>query len=192
MAQVKKNTATKQPVTMIVRRTIKPGREVEYEQWVKNTTEDLKKFPGYMDITMIRPNQGGNKSKEYVLIIRFDTYEHVENWENSDVRNAWIEKAKDFTEQLSNQKVTGLEYWFPLPEIPKAAVPKRYKMAFVTLCAIYPLSLLVNYVFNLLPFHFNLFVRGFLVSVVLVLSMTYVVMPKMTSIFRGWLFPAKK
>src|SRR4051812_20277214 len=113
-------TQTNQPVTTIVRRAVKPGREAEYEQWVKDTTDDLRQFPGYMDITMIRPAAGA-KNKEYVLIIRFDSYEHVNAWENSDVRNKWIKKAEDLTESLSNTKVTGLEYWFPLPEIPKAS-----------------------------------------------------------------------
>ncbi len=185
MAQRKEDSKNK-PVTVIVRRTIKPGREQDFESWVKDTTEDLKKFPGYMDITMIRPT---GAKKEYVLIIRFDTYAHVEDWEKSDVRNMWMERAKEFTEELSNTKVTGLEYWFPLPEIPKASVPPRPKMAAVTILGIYPLSLIVNYLFNLLPFHFPLLIRGLLVAIVMVLSMTYFVMPFLTSKLRGWLFP---
>jgi uncharacterized protein len=187
-----KTPETKKPVTVIVRRTVKAGREADYEQWVKDTTEDLKKFPGYMDITMIRPSTGPNKSKEYVLIIRFDTYEHVDAWEKSDVRNKWMEKAKDFTEQLSNTKVTGLEYWFPLPEIPKSAVPPRYKMATVTGLALYPLSLIVNTIYTYLHLPVNLYLRGLIVTICMVSLMTYVVMPKMTSVFRNWLFPQKK
>jgi antibiotic biosynthesis monooxygenase (ABM) superfamily enzyme len=188
-------TSTKDPVTMIVRRSVKAGREADYEQWVTATTQDLKTFPGYMDITMIKPQisaQNKNKSKEYTLIIRFDTYEHVENWENSAIRNSWIEKAKNFTENVSNQKVTGLEYWFPLPEIPKALVPPRYKMALVTICAIYPVSLLVNFLFGFIPFHFPMLLRSLLVTIVLVSTMTYLVMPMVTSFLRGWLFKQPK
>lgn len=184
-------SSTKDPVTMIVRRTVKPGREAEYEQWVKDVTQDMKKFPGYMDITMIRP-QPNSPKKEYVLIIRFDTYEHVNNWENSKERNAWIEKAKDMTLDVSNTKVTGLEYWFPLPEIPKALVPTKYKMITVTVLAIFPLSLIVNYVLNIFPIKFPFLLRGLVTSVILVTCMTYFVMPFMTSIFRKWLFPQKK
>lgn len=188
-----KKTSTKKPVTMIVRRTIRPGREADYEQWAKDTTEDLKKFPGYMDITMIRPQSTGpNKSKEYVLIIRFDTYEHVDAWEKSDVRNKWIDKAKDMTEQVSNQKITGLEYWFPLPEIPKASMPPKYKMITVTTLSIFPLSVVINLIFNMVPFQLPFLLRGLLVSIVLVSLMTYIVMPFMTSLFRGWLFPHTK
>jgi antibiotic biosynthesis monooxygenase (ABM) superfamily enzyme len=192
MASSDIKSSTKDPVTMIVRRSIKPGREADYEQWVKDTTQDLKTFPGYMDITMIKPQTTQNNSKEYTLIIRFDTYEHVENWENSDVRNTWIEKAKEFTENLSNQKVTGLEYWFPLPEIPKAAVPPRYKMATVTIVAIYPTSLLVNYLFGFLPLHLPMLFKSLVITIILVTTMTYFVMPFATSLFRGWLLPQHK
>jgi uncharacterized protein len=179
----------KKPVTVIVKRSIIPGREAEYEQWVKDTTEDLKTFPGYMDITMIRPS---GPKKEYVLIIRFDSYGHVSDWENSDIRNKWMERAKPFTQEVSNQKITGLEYWFPLPEIPKSAVPPRYKMATVTGLALFPLSLIVNTVYNYLGLPANIYLRGIIITAVMVSLMTYAVMPKMTSIFRGWLFKQNK
>jgi uncharacterized protein len=185
----KSKPSVNKPVTMIVKRTIKPGHEADYEQWVKDTTEDLKTFPGYMDITMIRPT---GPKKEYVLIIHFDNYEHVKNWEESENRHKWIEKAKPFTEELSNQKVTGLEYWFPLPEIPKSAVPPRYKMATVTGLALFPLSLIVNAIYNFLGLPANIYIRGIVVTVTMVSLMTYFVMPKMTSIFRSWLFPQSK
>jgi uncharacterized protein len=178
---------SKKPVTTIVKRVIKPGFEAEYETWVKDTTEDLKTFPGYMDITMIRPS---GVKKEYVLIIRFESYKDVENWEKSAVRNKWMEKAKPFTEEVSNQKITGLEYWFPLPEIPKSAVPPRYKMVIVTIAAIYPLSLVVNAILGvILPPTIPMLLRGLITAVVMVVCMTYLVMPKMTSLFRSWLFP---
>ena len=182
-----KKVDTKKPITTIVRRTVKPGRKAEYEQWVSDTTEDLKKAPGYMDITMIKPGATA-KLKEYVLIIRFDNFENVEKWEKSEPRNKWMEKAKDLTEQVSNTKVTGLEYWFPLPEIPKSAVPPRYKMAMVTALAIYPLSLIINNIYGFLSLPTNPYLRGLIITITLVCLMTYFVMPKMTSIFRNWLF----
>lgn len=190
-----KNPTSKIPVTVVVRRTIKNGHEEDYEKWVKDTTADLSKFTGYMDITVIRPQitpASKDKSKDYVLIIKFDNYKNLDIWEASEERNKWMDRAKDFTEQVTNQRVTGLEYWFPLPEIPKAMVPKRWKMATVTIIAIYPSSLIVNYLFNLLPFQFPLLIRSLLVSIVLVSSMTYFIMPFATSIFRVWLFKAKK
>ena len=181
----KKTPESKKPVTQIVRRTVKPGRETEYEQWVKDTTEDLKTFPGYLDITMIKPS---GPKKEYVLIIRFDNYENIDKWEKSEIRNKWMDRAKDLTEQVSSTKVTGLEYWFPLPEIPKSAVPPRYKMAMVTALAIYPLSILINNVYNFLSLPSNPYLRTLIITVNLVALMTYFIMPKMTSIFRSWLF----
>lgn len=182
-------SSSNKPVTTIVKRTISPGQESEYEQWVKDTTEDLKKAPGYIDITMIRPT---GPKKEYVLIIRFDSYKHVEDWEKSDVRNMWMERAKHFTKEVSNTKITGLEYWFPLPEIPKAAVPPRYKMVIVTICGIFPTALVVNWFLNVLAIPMPYLLRTLITAIIMVTLMTYVVMPKMTSVFRSWLFPQKK
>lgn len=184
----KKDPQSKKPITTIVRRTIKIGKEIDFEKWVADTTKDLKKFPGYMDITMIKPT---GSTKEYVLIIRFDSYEHVNNWENSSIRNKWMERAKDFTENLSNTKVTGLEYWFPLPEIPKASVPPRPKMATVTMVGIYPLSIVINYLLSFVPFPIHPLIKGLLITIMMVLTMTYFVMPFLTGLFRPWLFPKK-
>lgn len=179
--------ARSQPVTVVVRRTIQQGKEKNFEEWLKGATADLKKFPGYMDITLIRPPVGAPKL-EYVLLIHFDNYDHLDAWENSAVRNEWMAKAKEWTVNLENQRITGLEFWFSLPEMPKALVPPRYKMAIVTALAIFPLSTLMN-IFVLprlsgLPF----LLRGVVITILLVVIMTYIVMPYMVRIFKKWLF----
>lgn len=179
-----------QPVTVIVKRAVKAGRDSDFEIWLRGATEDLKKFQGYRDITMIRPPTD-NPKREYVLVIRFDNYKNLDNWENSEVRNNWMKKANDFTESLENQRITGLEYWFSLPEIPRAHVPPRYKMATVTVIAIFPLSTLIG--MYLVPYMMwmNAYFRGFVVTVMLVGLMTYIVMPYMTKLFSRWLFKGR-
>jgi uncharacterized protein len=174
------------PVTVVVKRTIKPGADKEFEAWLKGATADLSKFPGYLDITLIRPAAGANP--EYVLLIRFDSYEHLDAWEGSDIRQEWMRRAQGFTESVANQRITGLEYWFSLPSIPKAFVPPRHKMALVTLLAIYPLSTLIgNYVVPYFP-PMHPLLRGLIVSAMLIVLMTYLVMPFMTRVFKSWLF----
>lgn len=175
----------REPVTVVVKRVIKSGKENDFEMWLKGATGDLKKFQGYRDITLIRPQVGASKL-EYVLIIRFDNYANLDVWENSNVRGEL--EAGDFTENLDNQRITGLEYWFSLPEIPKAHVPPRYKMATVTIIAIFPLSTLIG--MYLVPhlMWLNSYLRGLLVTIILVSLMTYVIMPYMTKLFSSWLF----
>ncbi|KND47837.1 MAG: hypothetical protein AB201_02910 [Parcubacteria bacterium C7867-006] len=179
-----------EPVTVVVKRVVKSGKEGDFENWLKGATEDLKKFQGYRDITLIRPQSGSSKS-EYVLVIRFDNYKNLDNWENSPIRNEWMNKAKGFTENLENQRITGLEYWFSLPEIPKANVPPRYKMAIVTIIAIYPLSTLIGIYLVPKLVWIEPYSRGLLVTILLVGLMTYVVMPYTTKLFRGWLFKGR-
>jgi uncharacterized protein len=176
-----------QPVTVLVRRVIKPGREQDFEAWMRGTTADLSKFPGYLDITLIRPPTAANK-REYTLLIRFDNYDHVDNWENSAVRNEWMAKAQDFTENLTNQRVTGLEYWFSLPEVPKSSVPPRWKMALITSLAIYPLSSAVSLLFGSYLAEIPFWWRGVVTSLFIVFVMTYLWMPVVTGLFSKWLF----
>jgi antibiotic biosynthesis monooxygenase (ABM) superfamily enzyme len=64
-------------------------------------------------------------------------------------------------------------------------------MATVTGLAIYPLSLIVNNIYTFLGLPAEPYIRGLIVTICLVGLMTYIVMPKMTSIFRGWLFTKK-
>ena len=179
-----------EPVTVVVKRVVKSGKEGDFETWLKGATEDLKKFQGYRDITLIRP-QTGSAKLEYVLVIRFDNYKDLDVWENSEIRNEWMRRAKVFTENLDNQRITGLEYWFSIPEIPKTHVPPRYKMAIVTIIAIFPLSTLIGtYVVPYLAW-MNSYLRGLVVTVILVSLMTYVIMPYMTKWFSKWLFKGR-
>src|SRR5262249_39108100 len=130
-------------------------------------------------------------SREYVYIFRFDTYAHLRQWEDSPERQMWVERAQALTEGNPRKQVTtGLEYWFTLPGAPNA--PPRAKMAAVTVLAIYPLSLAVPAALAPALSVIPAIGRGLLVSVLLVLLMTYVVMPRMTRLFAGWLYPSPR
>jgi antibiotic biosynthesis monooxygenase (ABM) superfamily enzyme len=85
--------------------------------------------------------------------------------------------------------LTGLETWFTLPSSGPIVPPPRYKMAIVTWLAVFPLATGVFYaaapVFTRLP----PIGRSLAMSVILVPVMTYIVMPRMTRLFRNWLYP---
>lgn len=90
--------------------------------------------------------------------------------------------------QARKQVVTGLEYWFTLPEAPNPPPPPRAKMAAITLLAIYPLSFALPAVLAPVLILVPQVVRGLLVSALLVLLMTYVVTPRMTRLFAACLY----
>ncbi len=173
------------PVTVSVARTIVPGREADYEDWLRGITEQALQFPGHMGVNVIRPTRG---SREYVTIFRFDSYEHSRRWEDSDVRRRWLERLHGIIEGPGAvRKGTGLEFWFSLPELP-ATHPSPHKMALVLLVVVYLLVMLINAGLSPVAMDWPLAVRVFVTVLLQVLLMTYVVMPRVTHLLRGWLY----
>jgi len=175
-------------VTVCVAWKIRPGQEQAFEEWLAGVGQVAAAFAGHQGLNVLRPAETG--SSEYVYIFRFDSYAHLQAWEESDERQRWVAKAQALTEGSPRKQVmTGLEYWFTLPEAPGAPAPPRLKMATITLLAIYPLSLALPAALAPLLEPVPPLLRGLLISALLVLLMTYVVMPRVTRLFAAWLYP---
>ena len=177
-----------QPVTVIARHTVLQGREDEFEAWQRGITETCSGFEGFLDTEIVRPMDV--TSREYASIFRFDRYDHLKTWMDSQERARWISRVSKFTEDSPRiSQFESLEYWFS-PEKHGGKPPRRHKMALVTFVAILPL---VHYVPRLIG---NV-VDGppMLVEVasvaIMVLLMTYVVMPFTIRLFSFFLYPGR-
>ncbi len=84
---------------------------------------------------------------------------------------------------------TGIDFWFT-PE--GATPPKAWKQFLLVLSAIYPLSLLMPFLFTPLfrvaPPLTHPLLRGLCISAVVVGVMTFVVMPRYTRLVQRWLY----
>jgi antibiotic biosynthesis monooxygenase (ABM) superfamily enzyme len=141
-----------------------------------------------MGINVILP---GNNEREYVVIFRFDTYEHLRAWQESGIRGELLKKSESFREGgQSYQMKSGLEYWFAPSTSPM--VPPQWKMAIVTVLGVWPVSMLVPWLLN--PFITNLSqaVQALLIAVGIVIILTWAVMPVLVRILRPWLKTARK
>ncbi len=131
-------------------------------------------------------------SQEYTYIFRFDNFKHLQRWESSDERNNWVNKLHGLTETDAKKHIlTGLEYWFILPNGSTKPTPPRYKMALVTVLAIAIRLLRCLAMRRLLGWAFSLvrLLKALAVSIIAVVLMTYMVMPRrVTRLFAGWLF----
>ena len=82
------------------------------------------------------------------------------------------------------------EPWFTLPEHDETTQPPaKYKMAILTMVAIYPLLLLVSTILTSLLQGLPRFIIILITVILLVTVMTFYVMPWMTRVFRFWLYP---
>ena len=180
------------PVTFAIARRAKSGKTEEFERWLDDIIHEAMKFKGHMGVNIIRPSNMSNP--EYVIILRFDNFENLEKWEKSEIRKKWIEKGKDLIEgKAKMEKQTGLEFWFT-PASARASTaaeqqqqPPRYKMAIVVTGIIFVL------VSTLLPrveqatVGLPVLLSTFVGVAIMVLLMTYVIMPSVTRLLRPWL-----
>lgn len=177
------------PVTGVIRRTVRHGKEGEFEEWLKGVVGDAARFPGNLGTNIMRP--ASKARPEYIIIFRFDTYQHLQDWETSEVRHRWVERVQPLISgETQIHHLTGLEYWFTVPDHQEGHPPPRYKMALVTWLALAPVVMLVQPL--LLPRLDALppWLRTVIMAGVMVLVMTWLVMPVMTRVFKFWLFKA--
>src|SRR5688572_7223268 len=184
------------PVTGIVTRKAKKEKIRGCEEWMDGIVHEAMKFEGHMGANIIRPADLSNP--EYVIIFRFSTYENLTKWEKSEIRSEWLKKSTDVTEgEPIVEKQTGLEFWFtPHSRTRSSSVqattpPPRYKMAMVVTGIIF---VLIN---SLIPqirqvtIELPVLLSTFVGVLIMVLLMTYVIMPSVTRLLGPWLSKKK-
>jgi uncharacterized protein len=175
------------PVTVSIARRVRPGREADYEAWVSGVTNVVAGFPGYQGASVLRPAAATDDA--YVVIYRFGSYGQCQAWERSAERAEWIGRLGPLVEGDSRVKrVTGLEFWFDLPEVPAGARPSTHKMAIAVTVAAYAIVCTLNVVVGPSLVGQPPWLRSLVFVVAQVVLLTYVVMPWMTRLLRPWLF----
>jgi uncharacterized protein len=184
------NQGADPPVTIDVLQKIKPGCEAEFERVLSDLIEAAKAFEGHLGANIFRPSDRANP--EYRIVFKFDHLSNLRQWEDSAIRRKLLDRAKQLTAGEGKwQTLTGLETWFTLSTQRAIVPPPRYKMLVITCLAAFPTINLIN--FLLQPLHFlPPLLRTLLTTIVLLSLMTYVVMPRMTKLFAGWLYPKPK
>jgi antibiotic biosynthesis monooxygenase (ABM) superfamily enzyme len=172
-----------EPITVTVARDVDPGREQDFEEWAAGILHEATKYRGFLGAGILRP---GPNDRTWHIVYRFKDQVSLRDWENSSTRAEWLSKADEMMEETARHRVSGLETWFELPGR-TAKAPPKWKMAVVTVLAIYPIVIVYGTLAKGITLPFTL--RAALQVLVLVLLMTWVVMPRMTRWFRNWLYP---
>lgn len=176
------------PVTVSIVRRVKPGCERAFEEFVSGITAAAMTFEGHLGATIIRPSHP--TLPEYHIIFKFDRRSNLEKWQKSECRRQWIAREKVLIiGSPTVEVITGLETWFTLSFSQAIIPPPRYKMAAITFIAIFPLIKIVSYYFRPHLVSLPTLLQEMLATGLIVLLMTYVVMPRMTRLFAFWLYP---
>ena len=169
--------------TEVITRNIIPGNEKNYDDWLQRFMKSERQFPGYLGTTVIVP--GGNISSVRYVINRFADQASLKNWENSEVALKLIEEVSKYS---TRERVTGLETWFILSNLKTIVAPPRWKMAIVSFIGAYSISLLAQYILGLYLGQMPL-LTNILMTIILVLGLTYIAMPLLSRLLQGWLYP---
>ncbi|MCG3174398.1 MAG: hypothetical protein GMKNLPBB_02632 [Myxococcota bacterium] len=180
-----------EPVTVVVTRRVKPGREAAYEAWLGQLIRDAAPLRGFLGAKMLRPREG--EPGVYTSVFRFDSVENLRAFEESDLRRRALAGVAGLVEADAIwSRFTGLELWFTPPPGTVAPQPSRFRMALVMIAVVYALVLslgtLVSVIFAGTPPPLRLF----LTIVIEIFLMTYVLMPRLTRWLAGWIYPRKE
>jgi antibiotic biosynthesis monooxygenase (ABM) superfamily enzyme len=181
-------TAPAAPVSVVVRRHVRTGREAEYEAWLERLTSGVaERFDGYLGAEFHRPAPGG----AYRSVFRFDTLDHLDAFERSDFRARMLAEAQPlFAADAVWERMTGLEFWFDPPPGTKVPQPSPHRMALVLIAVVSALVLVLNLVLGPLIAGWPLPLRVLGLVTIQVVLMTYVIMPRLTPRIARFVYPS--
>ena len=180
-----------EPVTAVFSRQAKAGQTAALEAVVEQIRQLITQAPGVDGVTVLRPHPDGPQI--ITMVAHFKSAADLDSWTSSPIRARLVAEADMLSvDGLHVQQASGLDAWFQMPGQPLVVPPPRYKMAAVTWLALVPLLIGINLIGAPIQAGIPALLRPVPVSIVLVVLMTWVVMPWMTTAFRFWLFPARR
>lgn len=162
----------------------------EFERWLAGINDAVSRFDGYRGIEALRPRD--ESQPEYVTIIRFDSIDSLRRWETSPECTSWLDAAAGFVVESTSTNAEGIQAWFSLPPVGAPPNrPARWKNIVISAVAVYALLFLLE--FTLQPLLGGLHPHlALAVSVTALASLlTWPVLPYLTQLFSGWLYPRR-
>lgn len=184
------------PVTVSITRQVDPAQEDQMLASLRAGTELATRFDGFLGSGWIRPQQD---SHDWHMLYRFSSQEALETWEQSEQRRWWLDSGEGFVDESKREHRTGIEGWFDEPSSVdvqdlRAAPPPppRWKQMCAIFLVFFPLSLATNYLANDFADDWWLPLRVLVTVGVMTPIMTYLALPWITTLLRGWLNAAPK
>ena len=184
--------AAGEPVTVVVTRRVRSGREAEYEDWLKRLLAEAESLKGYLGATVQRPAADA-KVREFTSVFRFDSVESLKAFEGSELRRRYLAEIVDYVEADATwQRLTGLEFWFTPPKGTMVPQPSRWRMAVVMIAVVYGLVVSIGQLVALVMGQAPQSLRLLVTISIEVFLMTYVLMPRLTRWLARWIYPTAR
>ena len=166
----------------IIRR-VQRGREAEFQEALREFLQASFAHGGVYGANMLIPLPDTD-GREFGILRTFANEKERDAFYASPLFKAWDERARTLTEgEAVHRQLHGLEAWFRGPGQP----PPRWKMAVLTICGVYPLTSALPAVFKHLLTPWHPLVINIAVTALIVATLTWVIMPLLTSLLQAWL-----
>jgi len=177
---------------VLVTRRIKPGKEAMFEKLMGDMIEAARTYPGHLGAQLVRPGeQDGNEPGLYQVVFAFDSDAHLQAWNDSPARSLGLAAIEPLTEgPAQTRQVIGLAHWFMTGT--QQTPPPRWKVAIVTWRGIFPTVLLLFTLLGDTLAPWPLVPRVMVLTMLVVLIMTWVVAPQLTRLIKPWLHAGHK
>lgn len=180
-----------QPVTLIIKRHVKPGQEANYENWLQRFQAEGRSMPGYLGVTTQRPARGS--AQPYVSLMRFAGLDALREFEASELRARYLAEVAPYVQgDAIWEHLSGLEFWFSPPAGTVVPQPSRFRMAVVMIAVVFTLVLSIGSLIGMLLADLPFAVRLLVTIAIEVFFMTYWLMPRLTRWLAPWIYPAKR
>jgi uncharacterized protein len=175
-------------VTVTVARRIAAGREADFEDWSDELTAAAANYPGFLGAGRLRPSRLGDP---WHVVFRFDSAEHLRDWEVSPERSAMLRVGEHLIEDTDMHRVSGLETWFSLRGR-TAPAPPKWKMFVVSATVFYVLNLTLSLLYGWALDSWPLPLHIIVISVPVTAIATWLVMPRAARLLQRWLYAATR
>lgn len=181
-------------VTVLISRQVKPGCEVEFEHVMQQIIAVAATFKGHLGAQLVRPGDEQEVADSlYHVVLAFDSEANLKIWQSSPARSLGLAAAAPFMEgQTLVRQMSGLAHWFQPPAGSRQVPPPRWKVAVVTWLGIFPTVYTLFFALGDLLAPWPLLWRIMLLTVLVVITMTWLVAPQLTRWFKPWLYPVPK
>jgi antibiotic biosynthesis monooxygenase (ABM) superfamily enzyme len=176
---------------LVVSTRVKPGMEHEHAAWQKRIDAASAQFPGFLGNEVFPPIPG--IQDDWVVIVRFDSPEHLHNWVMSDVRKRLLDEAQRFWDESRVESFSGaFPGWFGAgtSDPGTTGLPPDWKQAMIVLLVLYPIVMILTWFLMPRLASYPLAVAMFIGNAISVALLTWLLMPLANRVFGFWLAPA--
>lgn len=173
-----------EPVSTQVSREVPAPKVAEFEGLLHEVITAARGYEGHLGVDVLRPDAGGI----YHIIFRYRGHAEHQAWMDSQDRRRLVGRIDELLDSPETVRtVDGWEGWFVAPGYAPPVPPKRWKMALLTLAALYPVVLGLTVGLRPLTGAWGLPLGMLLTMGLTIPLMTWVLMPALTNRLGPWL-----